>query len=116
VSFLHFDAEAQGFFDEWLADLERGIRAEDEHPVIAAHYGKYRSLMPSLALIFHCCDAGPRGRVSLEAARRAAAWCHFLGAHAQRIYHSVAYRVDSTTRLLGKKDPRPQVARSVFSS
>jgi len=31
-------------------------RAEEDHPVLLSHVAKYRSLMPSLALIFHLID------------------------------------------------------------
>jgi putative DNA primase/helicase len=104
IPFLHFDDEAQDFFDSWRADLEARIRNSDEHPIIRGHLGKYRSLMPSLALITHLCDwpdlATP---VTLEATQRAAAWCDYLEAHARRIYHALTARVDTAARLLGEK-------------
>ena len=53
---------------------------------------KYRSLMPSLALISSLIDAvtgGPRGPVSRAAAEQAIAWCGYLEAHARRIYATV---------------------------
>jgi len=53
------------------------------------HLSKYRSLMPSLALIFHCIDIADgkaRGNVSAGAARLAVAWCDYLETHARRIY------------------------------
>jgi hypothetical protein len=40
----------------WRTDLEARLRDSDEHPIMVAHLSKYRSLMPSLALIFHMCD------------------------------------------------------------
>lgn len=100
---LHFDDGAQEFFDGWRANLETRLRnSPDEHPVMLAHLGKYRSLMPSLALIFDRCDSAAPG-VSLEAARCAAAWCDYLESHARRIYHSVTARIDTAARLLGEK-------------
>ena len=45
-------------------DLEQTLRAEAEHPVWRSHVAKYRSLMPSLALIGHLIDGvdgGPTG-------------------------------------------------------
>src|SRR5713101_4453442 len=45
-----------------------------------SHVAKYRSLMPSLALILHLIDgvdAGPGGPVSRAAAAQAAAWCEY---------------------------------------
>jgi hypothetical protein len=53
------------------------------------HFGKFRSLMPSLALIFHCIDIADGkaiGAVSERAARLAVQWCDYLESHARRIY------------------------------
>jgi putative DNA primase/helicase len=116
---LRFEDEAQDFFDEWRADLEARIRNSDEHPVIIAHLSKYRSLMPSLALIFHRCDCETFNPVTLEAAKRAAAWCDYLAAHARRIYHCVTARIDTVARQLGEKIrarklPSPFTARDVY--
>lgn len=91
VTFLRFDNQAQDFFDNWRADLETSLlNGTFEHPVLQAHMAKYRSLMPSLALIFHLMDrvngTVTQDGVSLDAAERAAAWCTFLEAHARRIY------------------------------
>lgn len=90
-SFLRFDAEAQEFFDSWREDLETSLRSGAfEHPALEAHMAKYRSLMPSLALLFHLMDrasgASDSVGVTLDAAQRAAVWCSFLEAHARRIY------------------------------
>src|SRR5262249_23569005 len=100
---LRFEDAAQEFFDIWRTDLETRLRNSAEHPVMLAHLAKYRKLMPSLALIFHLCDAGPNRAVSIEAAQRAAAWCNYLEMHARRIYHCVPARVDTAARLLGEK-------------
>ena len=90
-AYLRFSDEAQGFFDEWRTELESEVRAENgKHPALEAHLSKYRSLMPSLALIFHLLDwadgRNQGGPVSFEAAELAAAWCSFLQKHAERIY------------------------------
>ena len=116
---LHFDDEAQEFFDGWRAHLEKRIRDPSEHPVIVAHLAKYRSLMPSLALIFHLCDSLSTIPATLEAAKRAAAWCDYLEPHARRIYHCVTARSDTSVRLLGEKIrgrklPSPFTARDVY--
>jgi len=68
-----------------------------------SHLGKYRSLMPSLALIFHLCDATPSTPVALKAAEQAGAWCEYLETHARRIYYIVTSRIDAAARLLGEK-------------
>jgi hypothetical protein len=103
---LHFDADAQDFFDVWREKLEARIREPDEHPVMLGHLAKYRSLLPSLALLFHvsdCAIAADPGPVELESVRRAAAWCDYLEDHARRIYHCVTARTDTAVRLLGEK-------------
>src|SRR5712671_5044743 len=58
--FLRFAPEAQGRFDAWRGALEATLRREDDHPVLLSHLAKYRSLMPSLALIVHLIDAVDR--------------------------------------------------------
>ena len=92
LPFLRFEAAAQARFDAWRGDVEQTLRAEAEHPVWRSHVAKYRSLMPSLALIGHLIDGvagGPTGPVSGGAAARAVAWCEYLQGHARRLYASV---------------------------
>jgi hypothetical protein len=88
---LHFSNEAQALFDMWRGELERRFRNGElaYKPAFESHLSKYRSLMPSLALIFHLvevADGGVFGPVSLESAQLAAAWCDFLEAHALKLY------------------------------
>jgi hypothetical protein len=90
LPFLRFSPGAQDLFDEWRAELENEkLRTEHESPLIESHLAKYRSLMPSLALLFHLVevvDGQAAGPVSLHSAEMAAAWCDYLEAHARRIY------------------------------
>ena len=66
------------------------------------HFGKYRSLMPSLALIFHLLDIAENNtvsNVSLRATQLAANWCdEYLEEHARRIYFMAE---DITARAAG---------------
>jgi hypothetical protein len=58
-------------------------------PALEAHIAKYRSLMPSLALLFELIDKeGLPVSVSKTAALRAVAWCEYLETHAGRLYAS----------------------------
>lgn len=89
IPFVRFTEDAQIFFNEWWTDLEVGKIRGHESPIIESHLAKYRSLMPSLALIFHLIevvDGNASGPVSLEAATRAAGWCAILESHARRVY------------------------------
>ena len=124
IPYLRFSPDAQEFFNGWLTELENTKLRAGESPSIESHLAKYRSLMPSLALLFHLIDVADSGRpgaVSLDAAARAAGWCDFLEAHARRIYHaslggdihparSLAEKLASST-----KDPSvPFTAREIY--
>ena len=86
--FFHFDPAAQNLFYEWLTELESKIRSE-ESPLLCEHFAKYRSLMPSLALVFHLvgvAGGASHGPVTAQAAAMAADWVDYLETHARRIY------------------------------
>jgi putative DNA primase/helicase len=85
VPFLRFDVKAQGLFDDWRTRLEETVRSGDEHPALESHLAKYRSLVPSLALLLHLADDA-RGAVGEEAARKAIGWAAYLETHARRVY------------------------------
>jgi len=84
---LRFDPEGQELFDEWRASLEHRLRDPDtdEPDAFVSHLAKYRSLAPSLALLYHLAN-GHSGPVSAEAVAAALAWCDYLEAHARRVY------------------------------
>lgn len=88
--FVHFSEPAQAFFDSWREALENRLRNGSTSHVFVSHLAKYRSLLPSLALLFHlvdwASDPSDIGPVSLEAAELAARWCTLLEAHARRTY------------------------------
>jgi hypothetical protein len=84
---LKFTPDAQALFQEWLCQLEARLRGDELPPVMQAHLAKFRSLMPSLALLFSLAD-GAFESVSLHHADLAARWCVYLEAHAHRIYAS----------------------------
>jgi putative DNA primase/helicase len=86
---LQFDDEAQALFEQWLTDLEQRIRGEEVAPVMQAHLSKYRSLMPSLALLFALAD-GHTDCVPLSQAKLACDWCDYLETHAKRVYSAQA--------------------------
>lgn len=104
---FHFADDAQELFYVWWPEVERQIRGGDLHPAMAAHLGKYRSLMPSLALLFELADAEElstaAGIVSLAHTQQAAAWCDYLEAHARRIYGCLASPEVHAARELGER-------------
>lgn len=84
---LKFAPDAQALFAAWLTDLEICLRADDTSPVMRAHLAKYRSLMPTLALLFSIADNSLEA-VGLHRAQQAADWCEYLARHACRVYAS----------------------------
>jgi putative DNA primase/helicase len=111
---LRFAPDAQELFINWLAELEGKVRREDLHPALVCHLSKYRSLMPSLALLFELADAAADNRatqsVSLRHAQQAAAWCEYLESHARRIYSCVVTPQLRAARDLASKIKRGQLA------
>lgn len=100
--FLRFDGDAQEKFIEWRVELERRVRSGEEHPALESHLAKYRSLVPSLALLFHLVDdhTGPVGEQSLV---RALAWTPYLESHARRMYGAVTGSDTYPARSLAKR-------------
>jgi putative DNA primase/helicase len=96
IPYIGFSEEAQQFFDDWRIELENRLRSGALSSVLTSHLAKYRSLLPSLALVFHVIASHHRpvlGPVSIDAVTAAGAWCDLLEAHAERIYHA-AYEGD----------------------
>jgi len=94
---LSFDNEAQEIFFHWLEAHQRRVLFGKVGPAaFVAHLSKYRSLMPSLALLFHLISwadstidgapAPPLKPVSAEAARMAISWCELLEKHALKVW------------------------------
>ena len=105
--FLRFDPDAQRCFDAWRTRLENEkLKAEGDSPLMESHLAKYRSLMPSLALLFHLvdvADGGLAGPVSLKAVGRSLAWCDYLEAHARRVYAGAGRADIEPAKALRKK-------------
>jgi hypothetical protein len=99
---FRFDADAQDLFVAWLTELERKLRGVGLHPALVSHLAKYRSLMPSLALLFELADDGA-GVISLQHANQAAAWCDYLESHARRIYSMIISPERQAAAELGRR-------------
>jgi hypothetical protein len=92
LPYVRFTPAAQMVYDSWRDELEPRIREAGYPAALQSHLLKYRSLFPSLALIFEVLDhvAGkerPEGGISKTSALRAYAWCRWLEGHAFRLYH-----------------------------
>ena len=111
IPYMRFSEDAQELFIAWLHELQEKLCNPENSPIIREHFGKYRSLMPSLALQFHLIDIADgmsSGPVSLSAAQMAAAWCEYLESHARRIYGMAE---DITARAAGILADRIQAGK-----
>ena len=123
---LKFSQSAQLIFDQWRNELENvKLKNKDNHPVLIAHLTKYRSLMPSIALILHLIDHCSQDVVADGIALQedikeednpmsmppvsdittlaAIDWCSYLESHARRIYAlSVDHSILTASLILDK--------------
>jgi len=120
--FFRFDEAGQAVFNEWLTELQTATIPTEENPLMVEHFGKFRSLMPSLALVFHLIDiangSAERGPVSQRAALLAVNWCEYLESHARRIYAMAASPEQEAAVKLAEKIkagalPNPFTTRDV---
>jgi putative DNA primase/helicase len=109
VAFLHFTPEAQALFDEWRVGLEEKVRSGDEHPALEAHLAKYRSLVPTLALLIHLADGG-QGAVGEEALCKALRWAAYLESHARRVYATATNAAGISSQALAKRLEKGELA------
>ncbi len=86
MPWLRFDHPAQTIFNDWRERLETRLRQDDLHPAMESHLAKFRSLVPSLALLCHLADNAEGGAVDTAALLRALSWAEYLESHAGRIY------------------------------
>ncbi len=100
--YLRFAPDAQAVFDNWLTKLETRLRGDELVPAMESHLAKYRSLVPSLALLIHLADGGI-AEISIPAIERAIAWGSYLESHAHRVYASTVHSDVVAARCLAKK-------------
>lgn len=91
LPYLRFSDEAQEVYYQWITKLENRLLQQNfDPPALQTHLGKYRSLMPTLALIFFLVSYVESkflgNRVPKWAADLAVQWCEYLEAHAKKVY------------------------------
>lgn len=110
---VRFDTEGQEVFSQWRHELEYKVRQPDIHPAIEAHLVKYRSLMPSLALIINEIEVGHMQSVTKQSALKATAWCDYLESHANRIYGGAVHpATQNANTILQRRKKLPNVFTS----
>ncbi|MEQ1621813.1 MAG: DUF3987 domain-containing protein [Methylococcales bacterium] len=99
-----FSEAAQKLFDEWFCHLHKELRADDIPPALESHFGKYKSLIPSIALLIQLADDKDHSSiVETEAVQKAIAWSKYLTSQAERVYHSALDPVDANAKTILNK-------------
>jgi hypothetical protein len=117
VPYLRFSGDAQEAFASWRVELEASIRDEDMPATLAAHFSKYRGLLPRLALICHLTSGGS-GPVTLAALEMAKSWITYLESHARRVYASTEIDNAEAARAIWRRVkkgelPQPFTSREI---
>jgi hypothetical protein len=99
---FHFAPDAQERFGEWRFAFEHRLRSGSMAPAFEAHLGKYRKLVPALAVLIHVAE-WQTGPVTLSALERALSWADCLESHAARVFGSgIVAECDAARTLLRK--------------
>ncbi|MDB6005471.1 MAG: hypothetical protein JWR15_2458 [Prosthecobacter sp.] len=102
VPTFRFEQDAQEQFTEWRSKLEHRLRSGRLPVPFEAHLGKYRKLVPALAVLIHVAEEFG-GHVTLSALERAIAFADCLESHAARVFGSaVVADSDAVQELLRK--------------
>lgn len=110
-----FDEEAQGFFIEWMEEIQKAARADDIHPALESHLLKMPQTIAGLALLFEVLD-GRGGEVGKAATARALEWADYLRSHAERLYSVATGSAIEGARLImsrREKLPEPFTTRDI---
>ena len=99
---LHFSVSAQQAFNAWFVQNENMLINGNLDSARQSHFGKYRSLVPALALLFHLLD-GHADAVCQDCLNRSVMFSNYLKHHANRIYASVTGRDAAAVRLLAQR-------------
>lgn len=86
---FHYSPSAQFLADEWHEKLENRLCKGDASPILEAHLSKFRSLMPSLSLIFALMrEDYKEGHwvIDEKEVKLSIAWCKFLEGQAFKAY------------------------------
>lgn len=102
IPYIRFDEAAYERFIDWMTERENRLRRGFEAPAIESHLTKYRSLIPSIALVSHLVDRR-EGPVSLEPLERAIGWGRYLESHSRRIYAQGVEPALPAARALAEK-------------
>jgi putative DNA primase/helicase len=97
LPFVRLTPSAGELYRQWRQHLESELQNLNAPPALQAHHARFRSLMPSLALLLRILDRGV-GDVDQPDFELALRWECVLLAHAQKVYDPAAH--DSAPHIL----------------
>lgn len=105
---VRYSAGAQELFTSWRSNLELKLRSGDiESEDLESHLSKYRSLVPSLSLLFELMESLSQGKelteVGIACTEMAIDWAKYLEFHAQKLYLETLSTPQKGALLLAKK-------------
>ena len=106
---VSFVSAAYTRFQTWREVLENRLRSDELQPSVESHLAKYRSLIPSLALINQALLESKLREVGVEALEMAIAMGTYLESHAMRIYAPIMHAEVDAARLLARRLRRRQI-------
>jgi putative DNA primase/helicase len=117
--YLRFTSAAADIFSKWMSELMDRLRTDYFEPSLEAHFSKYPSLIPSLALIFHLTENPGGGPVGIESLKMALRWAKYLSSHAEKIYKTASTPMnkaahDLSIKIMHGYVASPFTARDVY--
>ncbi len=112
---LHFTADAQAMFVEWMEEIQVEARGDDMPEAMQSHLLKMPKTVAGLALLFELLE-GDAESVGEIATGRALGWADFLRGHANRLYSAATHGGIEGARLILKRRerlPSPLKAREI---
>jgi hypothetical protein len=109
LNYLQYDSNAQTIYKSWATELEIRLSSDDIPDHIKGHLSKYRSLIPSLSLIFHLVDQSltkkekRKSEIGVTSVKRSIAWAKYLEKNLNKVYGNVIYPELSSAMILYKR-------------
>lgn len=96
---LSFSEKAQNIFHDWRKNLEKKLLNPELSDLKKSYLSKYRSLLPSLALIFQLVEPINNTEVSEESIQKAIIWCELLESHIDKTL-GLSISIESYAKVL----------------
>ena len=101
---IRFSPDAAAYFDQWTCSHMNRIRLENGCEALESHLGKYKKVVPALALLFHVSTIGgadSTADIERDSVERAVRLANVLESHARKVYSDeIAPEIKAAKALL----------------